>query len=108
METKTVPREAERIADEMPLYGVDHIEFYVSNAVQAAHFFTTALGFQRTAFAGLETGVRDRASQVVEHGRVRFVLTSSLKGTTEIARHVAEHGDGVKVVALGVPDAERA
>ncbi len=110
MEIKTVPEPGAQAAapDEMPLLGVDHIEFYVSNAVQAAHYFTTALGFKRTAFAGLETGVRDRASHVVEHGRVRFVLTAPLKGTSEIARHVAEHGDGVKVVALAVPDAERA
>jgi 4-hydroxyphenylpyruvate dioxygenase len=108
METKTVPRQPEQTSDEMPLHGVDHIEFYVSNAAHTAHFFTTALGFRCTAFAGLETGVRDRVSQVLEHGRVRFVFTAPLKGTSDIARHVAEHGDSVKVVALGVPDAERA
>jgi 4-hydroxyphenylpyruvate dioxygenase len=94
--------------DEMPLLGIDHVEFYVGNAAQAAYWFTHALGFRRTAFAGLESGVRDRVSHVVEQGRVRFVLTSALNGSSEIARHVAEHGDGVKVVALSVPDAERA
>src|SRR5204863_9176172 len=73
-----------------------------------ASFFTHALGFRRTASAGLETGVRDRASHVVEQGGIRLVLTTPLHGTGEIARHVAEHGDGVKVVALAVPDAERA
>jgi 4-hydroxyphenylpyruvate dioxygenase len=108
METKTVPTAPERAADEMPLLGIDHVEFYVSNGVQASHFFTTALGFTRTAFAGLETGIRDRASHVLEHGRVRFVLTAPLQGSSDIARHVAAHGDGVKVVAIGVPDAERA
>jgi 4-hydroxyphenylpyruvate dioxygenase len=108
METKTVPQPPERIADEMPLLGIDHVELYVGNASQAAYFFTHALGFRRTAYAGLESGVRDRASHVVEQGRIRFVLTTPLHGASEIARHVAEHGDGVKVVALAVPDAEEA
>jgi 4-hydroxyphenylpyruvate dioxygenase len=94
--------------DEMPLLGIDHIEMYVGNAVHAAHFFTGAMGFRHTAYAGLETGVRDRASHVVEQGRIRFVLTAPLHGGTEISRHVADHGDGVKVVALAVPDAEEA
>src|SRR5213083_1134682 len=108
METQTAPRTPERIVDEMPLLGIDHIELYVGNASQAAYFFTHALGFRRTAQAGLESGVRDRASHVVEQGRVRFVLTTPLLGSGEIARHVADHGDGVKVVALAVPDAEHA
>jgi 4-hydroxyphenylpyruvate dioxygenase len=88
--------------------GIDHVELYVGNAVQAAYWFTHALGFRRSAYAGLETGVRDRASHVVEQGRVRLVLTSPLLGTSEIARHVAAHGDGVKVIAISVPDAEHA
>jgi 4-hydroxyphenylpyruvate dioxygenase len=94
--------------DEMPLLGIDHIELYVGNAVQAAHWFTHALGFRASAYAGLETGVRDRSSHVVEQGSIRFVLTAPLHGGTEIARHVADHGDGAKVVALQVPDAEEA
>jgi 4-hydroxyphenylpyruvate dioxygenase len=94
--------------DEMPLLGIDHIEMFVGNAVHAAHFFTGAMGFRHSAYAGLETGVRDRASHVVEQGGIRFVLTAPLHGGTEISRHVAEHGDGVKVVALAVPDAEEA
>jgi 4-hydroxyphenylpyruvate dioxygenase len=111
METRTVPKTATPPTspdDAMPLHGIDHVEFHVGNAVQAAHFFTHALGFRQTAFAGLETGIRDRASRVVEQGRIRFVLTSPLQGSSDIARHVAEHGDGVKVVAIGVPDAEHA
>jgi 4-hydroxyphenylpyruvate dioxygenase len=94
--------------DEMPLLGIDHIELFVGNAVQAAHFFTHALGFRETAFAGLETGMRDRSSRMVEQGRIRFLLTAPLHGGSEIARHIADHGDGVKVVALSVPDAEEA
>ncbi|MGH2956148.1 MAG: 4-hydroxyphenylpyruvate dioxygenase [Solirubrobacterales bacterium] len=115
MEVKTAKETGLRTAtppvpkhDEMPLLGIDHIELYVGNAVQAAHFFTHALGFRETAFAGLETGMRDRASRLVEQGRIRFLLTSPLHGGTELARHVADHGDGVKVVALAVPDAEEA
>jgi 4-hydroxyphenylpyruvate dioxygenase len=94
--------------DEMPLLGIDHIELYVGNGVQATHYFTHALGFRETAYAGLETGMRDRASHLVEQGRIRFLLTTPLHGSNEIARHLAEHGDGVKVVALAVPDAEEA
>jgi 4-hydroxyphenylpyruvate dioxygenase len=94
--------------DEMPLLGIDHIELYVGNGVQAAHYFTEALGFRETAYAGLETGLRDRACHLVEQGRIRFLLTSPLHGGGEISRHLAEHGDGVKVVALAIPDAEEA
>jgi 4-hydroxyphenylpyruvate dioxygenase len=94
--------------DEMPLLGIDHLELYVGNGVHAAHYFTHALGFRETAYAGLETGMRDRTSHLVEQGRIRLLLTSPLHGAGEIARHAAEHGDGVKVVALAVPDAEEA
>jgi 4-hydroxyphenylpyruvate dioxygenase len=108
VETRTIPEPVQQAADEMPLLGIDHVEMYVGNAAQAAYWFTHALGLRHTAFAGLETGVRDRASYVVEGGRVRFVLTAGLHGSTELTRHVADHGDGVKVVALAVPDAEQA
>src|SRR5688572_26407592 len=115
METRTIPAAPETAPappapaqDEMPLLGIDHIELYVGNAVQATHWFTHGLGFRETAYAGLETGTRDRASHVVEQGRARFVLTSALHGGSEIARHVAEHGDGVKVIAIAVPDVEQA
>jgi 4-hydroxyphenylpyruvate dioxygenase len=115
MEVKTAQNTGLRTAsppvpknDEMPLLGIDHLELYVGNAVQAAHFFTHALGFRETAFTGLETGTRDRSSRVVEQGRIRFLLTAPLHGGSEIARHLSDHGDGVKVVALSVPDAEEA
>jgi 4-hydroxyphenylpyruvate dioxygenase len=108
MATETAPQAAAAAADEMPLLGIDHVELYVGNASQAAYWFTHALGFRRAAYAGLETGVRDRSSHVLQQGRVRFVLTAPLLGTSEIARHVAVHGDGVRVIALAVPDAEHA
>jgi 4-hydroxyphenylpyruvate dioxygenase len=94
--------------DFMPLHGIDHVELYVGNALQAAHYWTRALGFQEVAYAGLETGVRDRASHVLEQGRIRIVLTGALTPDHTIGRHVARHGDGVKVIALSVPDAEHA
>ena len=89
--------------DFMPLHGIDHVEFYVGNALQAASFWVRALGFKEVAYAGLETGVRDRASHVLEQGRIRIVLTGALMPGHEIGAHVAQHGDGVKVIALGVP-----
>ena len=110
MTIETVPQQhaQEAAGDEMPLLGIDHVELYVGNAAQATYWFTHALGFRETAYAGLETGIRDRSSHVLEQGRVRFVLTAPLLGTSEIARHVGAHGDGVKVIALSVPDAEHA
>jgi 4-hydroxyphenylpyruvate dioxygenase len=104
VETKT-PAPA---ADPMPLLGLDHIELWVGNAMQAAHYFTTAYGFREVAAAGLETGVRDRASRVVEHGDVRLVLTAPLVGSSPVAAHVAAHGDGVRSLSLAVPDAAAA
>ena len=108
IETVQQPHGHDTAADEMPLLGIDHVELYVGNATQATYWFTHALGFRETAYAGLETGIRDRSSHVMEQGRVRFVLTAPLLGTSEIARHVAAHGDGVRVIALSVPDAEHA
>ena len=92
----------------MPLDGWDYVELWVGNAKQAAYFYEHAFGFTRTAYAGPETGVRDRASYVLEQGSVRFVLTSALREDHDIARHCSRHGDGVKDIALTVPDATEA
>lgn len=94
--------------DFLPINGTDHIEFYVGNAKQSAMYYQAALGFELVAYAGPETGVRDRASYVLKQNKLRFVLTSSIRPDTEIAKHVATHGDGVKVLALWVDDAEKA
>jgi 4-hydroxyphenylpyruvate dioxygenase len=85
-----------------------HLEFYVGNAKQAAHYYTTAFGFEPLAYAGPETGVADRASYVLAQGELRLVLTSSLRGGDAIARFVAEHGDGIRDVALLTSDAREA
>ncbi|HVA36147.1 MAG TPA: 4-hydroxyphenylpyruvate dioxygenase [Candidatus Dormibacteraeota bacterium] len=82
-----------------------HVEFYVGNARQAAHYYRTAFGFEQIAYAGPETGVRDRASYVLEQNRLRFVITTSLLPDDEIAAHVALHGDGVRDISLNVADA---
>ncbi|MEI6949372.1 4-hydroxyphenylpyruvate dioxygenase [Paraflavisolibacter sp. H34] len=98
-------REVAAPVDFLPLLGTDHIEFYVGNARQAAHFYRTVFGFEPLAYAGPETGLRDRASYVLRQNKITFVFTSALQPDSEIARHVALHGDGVKVLALGVNDA---
>src|SRR5215212_3302275 len=95
-------------ADFMPLHGIDHVELWVGNAKQAAYFFTRAFGFTEVAYSGLETGVRDRTSHVLRQGRVRLVLTGTLQSDSEIAAHQHQHGDGVKVIALSVPDVDHA
>jgi 4-hydroxyphenylpyruvate dioxygenase len=95
-------------ADFMPLHGIDHVELFVGNARQAAFFYQRALGFREVAYAGLETGLRDRASHVLQQGRIRIVLTGALTPGHEIGAHVAHHGDGVKVIALSVPDVDYA
>jgi len=91
--------------DFMPILGTDYVEFYVSNAKQAAHFYKSAFGFQSLAKAGLETGLRDRESYVVVQDKIRLILTSPLHSGTDIGRHIDKHGDGVKVIALWVEDA---
>ena len=91
--------------DLLPLNGTDHIEFYVGNAKQAAIYYQAAFGFELVAYKGPETGVRDIVSYVLQQGKIRFVLTSALHADHEIAKHVALHGDGVKVLALWVDDA---
>ncbi len=94
--------------DFMPLKGTDYIEFYVGNARQAAHYYETAFGFDLVAYQGPETGVKDRVSYVLQQGKLRFVLTGALDSRSPIAEHVKKHGDGVKVLALWVDDAESA
>ena len=102
----TQPLVAPRTTEDfMPLHGIDHVELWVGNAKQAAYFYTRAFGFREVAYAGLETGLRDRTSHVLTQGRVRLVLTGALTPGHEIARHHARHGDGVRVIALSVPDA---
>jgi 4-hydroxyphenylpyruvate dioxygenase len=94
--------------DRMPIHGIDHVEFYVGNAAHTAHYFMSAFGFIETAYRGLETGSRDRVSHVLEQGRIRLVVTGTLRGGDEIAGHHAHHGDGVHKIALSVPDAAAA
>lgn len=95
--------------DFLPLLGTDYVEFYVGNAKQAAHFYKTALGFQSLAYAGLETGVKDRTSYVLQQGKIRLVLTTPMPGAenSQIFEHITKHGDGVKVIALWVDDAKK-
>ena len=95
-------------SDSLRLRGFDHAEFWVGNAKQAAHFYDKAFGFKPVARMGLDTGCRDRASYVLEQGKVRFVVTSALTPDHEIARHCQLHGDGVKVLALASADVEAA
>jgi len=102
---QTQPSQA---ADFLPLKGTDHVEFYVGNARQAAYFYRAAFGMSLVAYAGPETGQRDRASYVLQQGKVRFVLTTALRSDSAIAHHVHTHGDGVRAIALWVDDARQA
>jgi len=98
----------EKAADFLPLLGTDHVHFYVGNAKQSAYFYRAAFGMTLVAYAGPETGVRDRCSYVLQQGKIRLVLTTALQPDNEIANHVALHGDGVKDIALWVDDADSA
>jgi 4-hydroxyphenylpyruvate dioxygenase len=93
--------------DFLPLLGTDYIEFYVGNAKQAAHYYKAAFGFQGVAYAGPETGLKDRASYVVRQNKLTFVFTSALRPDHEISLEVLKHGDAVKAIALEVKDAEK-
>lgn len=107
MEVKSLEA-VETMQDFLPLNGTDYVEFYVGNAKQAAHYYKTAFGFQSLAYAGPETGVRDRASYVLVQNKLRFVFTTPLQPEGPIAEHIYKHGDGVKVLALWVDDARQA
>ncbi|MCT1529825.1 4-hydroxyphenylpyruvate dioxygenase [Sphingobacterium daejeonense] len=105
--TQTFAEKIAKAQDFLPINGTDYIEFYVGNAKQAAHFYKTAFGFQSEAYAGPETGIRDRASYVLRQNKIRIILTTALKSDSAISEHVKKHGDGVKVLALWVDDAEK-
>ncbi len=95
-------------SDFLPLLGTDHVEFYVGNAKQAAYFYRSVFGMQLIAYSGPETGLRDRASYVLQQGKIRFILTTPLQPDNAIADHIKLHGDGVREIALTVDDAESA
>jgi 4-hydroxyphenylpyruvate dioxygenase len=94
--------------DFLPLLGTDYVELYVGNAKQAAYYYKSAFGFQSEAYAGLETGIKDRVSYVLKQDKIRLVLTTPLNKGGDINRHLAEHGDAAKVIALWVDDATKA
>lgn len=110
MGTETfLPSEKEVLTtDFLPLLGTDYVEFYVGNAKQAAHYYKSAFGFQSVAYAGPETGMKDKVSYVVRQNKLTFVLTTPLRSGNEISDHIVRHGDGVKVLALKVEDANSA
>jgi len=107
MELKTLINQNQSATDFLPLEGTDYVEFYVGNAKQAAHFYKTAFGFQSLAYAGPETGVKDKVSYVIRQNKLTFMLTTPLRSNNEIADHIYKHGDGVKVIALKVNDARK-
>src|SRR5437764_1029956 len=106
--TTTIKNKSTEQTDFLPLLGTDHIEFYVGNAKQAAHYYINTFGFQPLDYAGPETGLKDKASYVIRQNKLCFVLTCPLKPNNPIADHVHKHGDGVKTLALLVNDAEKA
>ncbi len=109
METLAASRVRQETAEDfLPLQGTDYVEFYVGNAKQAAHFYKTAFGFQSLAYAGPETGVKDRVSYVVRQSKLTFMFTTPLRAGNPIADHIYKHGDGVKNLSLRVDDATSA
>ena len=108
MSTLTTGKSTVVEKDFLPLEGTDYVEFYVGNAKQAAHFYKTAFGFQSLAYSGPETGTKDKASYVLRQNKLTFVLTTPLQKDSPIAAHIHKHGDGIKVLALRVDDAQDA
>jgi 4-hydroxyphenylpyruvate dioxygenase len=109
MATKTATdKNTSNQTDFLPLEGTDYVEFYVGNAKQAAHYYMTAFGFQPLAYAGPETGIKDRASYVVRQHKLTFMLTTPLRPGNPMADHIYKHGDGVKSISLRVNDATSA
>ncbi len=108
METTTLKEPKSQITEDfLPLNGTDHIEFYCGNAKQSAYYYQSAWGYELIAYAGPETGVRDKASYVLQQGKIRLVLTTAMSAEHEVSQHQLKHGDGVKVLALWVDDAAK-
>jgi 4-hydroxyphenylpyruvate dioxygenase len=112
METLTVENKLEELhknagEDFLPLNGTDYIEFYVGNAKQSAYYYQAAWGYELVAYSGLETGDKEKTSYVLQQGKARIVLTTAHNPEHPISKHVLKHGDGVKVLALWVDDAEK-
>src|SRR6476661_623719 len=109
----TMVERAAEVHDTFPINGTDYIEFYVGNAKQAAHYYRSAFGFQLVAYRGPETGVRDRASYLLQQDKIRFLLTTAIRPDLselagQISEHVQKHGDGGRDIALWVDDARDA
>ncbi len=100
-----LPKQNPEAEDFLPLLGTDYVELYVGNAKQAAYYYMSAWGFQPLAYAGLETGRKDKVSYVIKQDKIKLVLTSPLKSGGDINKHIDSHGDGVKAIALWVDDA---
>src|ERR1700747_1594521 len=105
---EVVHEAAEQQTDFLPLRGVDYVEFQVGNAKQVAYFYRAAFGMRLAAYSGPETGGRDRASYLLEQGRIRFLITTPVSPESPMAEHIWKHGDGVRDIALEVDDATAA
>ena len=107
MNSETIEKVVPAAEDFLPLLGTDYVELYVGNAKQSAYYYMAAWGFQPLAYCGLETGVKDKVSYVLQQDKIRLVLTSPLTPGGPINEHINQHGDGVKVIALWVNDATK-
>jgi 4-hydroxyphenylpyruvate dioxygenase len=107
MNSETIEKVVPTAEDFLPLLGTDYVELYVGNAKQSAYYYMAAWGFQPLAYCGLETGVKDKVSYVLQQDKIRLVLTSPLTPGGPINEHINQHGDGVKVIALWVDDATK-
>jgi 4-hydroxyphenylpyruvate dioxygenase len=105
---ETLPQTQANAVDQLPLKRIDHLEFWVGNAKQAAYFYRNILGMDWVAYSGPETGVRERASYVLQRNHVRLVFSTAIRSDHPMAEHVHRHGDGVRVIALEVDDAAKA
>jgi 4-hydroxyphenylpyruvate dioxygenase len=108
METDVLTHQPQIQEDFLPLLGTDYLEFYVGNAKQAAYYYKTAFGFQTLAYAGLETGQRDKVSYVLRQGKITIILTTPLSSKHPINDHLRKHGDGIQTYAITVDDAASA
>ncbi|MCS7079641.1 MAG: 4-hydroxyphenylpyruvate dioxygenase [Chloracidobacterium sp.] len=102
----SAPREAIQERAPLAVVDFDHVEFYVGNAKQAAHFYRTAFGFDIVGYRGPETGVRDQVSYALRHGTIHLIITGALTPDHPVTEHVRRHGDGVYAVAFRTPDAK--
>jgi len=84
--------------------GIEYLELFVGNLLQAVHFYKTIFGFMPIAQKDKNEN-STTTSVLLKQNDIYIVLTSPLNSNCECSIHIQKHGDGVKDIALSTNDA---